>query len=110
MRERIMMMRKRLLIACGLGLLLLLGAVALATSVNLASAHPAASHVSNQLSSQSAAAATPESTAEQSSDQTSDPDANAACATDAQGNQTGDCQDSQNSSGPEDSAAGGSTK
>jgi hypothetical protein len=34
----------------------------------------------------------------------SDPDSGAPCGTDASGAETGDCQNSQNTAGPEDSA------
>ncbi|MBF6591815.1 MAG: hypothetical protein IVW57_15005 [Ktedonobacterales bacterium] len=111
-------MGKRTIMSLGLALVLVLGIAALAITVNGASAHPAISHASSQTSIQAAprsnhavssqATATATETTEQSGDSVNDPDANAPCAKDAQGNETGNCENSQNSSGPEDNGAGGS--
>lgn len=87
-------MVKHALMALGLGVGLLGGA---ATAVHAstqaparAAAHPVVRHAQAVELSEAA-------------DTVSDTDATAPCATDASGNQTGDCQDSQNQSGPQDS-------
>lgn len=91
-------MAKRRLIT--LGLLALLGGAALAVHAGTkAAAHPAATHGAVQAVTSQAPAAQPTRPA----DNAGDSDAAAPCATDAAGNQTGDCQNSQNTAGPEDS-------
>ena len=81
-------MIKRTLMALGLGVALMGGAATAAHASSVVAAHPAA------VQADLVAGAT--------GDQTMDADANAPCATDAAGNQTGNCQDSQNASGPAD--------
>ncbi|MDB5058168.1 MAG: hypothetical protein JWO59_1640 [Chloroflexi bacterium] len=81
-------MLKRVVMATGLGLALM-GGVAAHTSVPV-SAQPVAVHADLQVLSTDA--------------QVSDPDSGAPCGTDASGAETGDCQNSQNTAGPEDSA------
>lgn len=111
-------MGKRTLMALGLGLVLLVGVAVLAATVNIASAHPSGSHAThssgiqaapnsnNQPSTQATAAQT-EAANEQSGDSANDPDPNAPCGKDAQGNETGNCENSQNSSGPGDNGQSG---
>jgi len=81
-------MIKRTLMTLGLGVALMGGAATAAHASSVVAAHPAA------VQADLVAGAT--------GDQTTDADANAPCATDAAGNQTGNCQDSQNASGPAD--------
>ncbi len=81
-------MIKRTLMALGLGVALMGGAATAVHASSVVAAHPAA------VQADLVAGAT--------GDQTTDADANAPCATDAAGNQTGNCQDSQNASGPAD--------
>jgi hypothetical protein len=91
------MVKRRLII---LALLALLGGAALAVHAStLAAAHPATNHAAMQAVTYQPLAAQPTPPA----DKAADNDARAPCATDAAGNQTGNCQDSQNAAGPEDS-------
>jgi len=84
-------MLKRALIGAGLGLALL-GGVAGSTHANTpVSAHRAVPADLRVLS---------------TGPQAVDADANAPCGVDATGAQIGNCQDSQNAAGPEDSAGG----
>jgi len=81
-------MIKRTLMTLGLGVALMGGAATAAHASSVVAAHPAA--VQADL------------VGGTTGDQTTDADANAPCATDAAGNETGNCQDSQNASGPAD--------
>jgi hypothetical protein len=93
-------MVKRRLIVLGLLVLLGGGVLTLHASTQVA-AHPATNLVSMQAVSSQAPAAQPS----QPPDKSSDSDAAAPCATDTAGNQTGNCQNSQNTAGPEDSGS-----
>lgn len=86
------MMVKRTLMALGLGVALLGGGVASTVHAsNVVAAHPTAVHAGL--------------IAGDTGDTTADADANAPCATDpTTGDQTGNCQDSQNQSGPQDNS------
>lgn len=114
-------MVKQTLIALGLGLALTGGA----TTAAHASSHVAAHHVAARHAiARHAAAPGPTNTttpgtpgptdtttpgapgAETGGDMAADPDATAPCAVDASGNETGNCQDSQNASGPQDNSGG----
>jgi hypothetical protein len=87
-------MVKRTLIA--LSLLLIVGAGVLLSRPSVhASAQPMTSPTTVQATSTANASEQPET----ASDTAADNDASAACSTDASGNQTGDCQNSQNASG-----------
>ncbi len=104
-------MGKRTLMAIALALMLGIGGVVATRTV--ATAHPVVNQVSGQstgLPPSSVSKVPKVEATEQPGDQANDPDATAACATDATGQQTGDCQNSQNSSGPEDKGAGGSSQ
>jgi len=91
-----MMKGKRTLMALGLGVALLGGGAA--TSVH-ASTH-ASTHATTRT-----AAVTADVVAGDTSAQTADTDPAAPCVTDAAtGDQTGNCQDSQNTGGPADTA------
>jgi hypothetical protein len=95
-------MVKRRLIT--LGLLALLGGAALTVHASMqAEAHPATNHGAVHV----VTSQTPTAQPSQPPDNASDSDAAAPCATDATGNQTGDCQNSQNTAGPEDSGSPG---
>jgi hypothetical protein len=84
-------MIKRAILGAGLGMALLAGGFTATHTTGAAAAPQAAVHSDLKVLSTSA--------------QVVDPDPTAACAVDASGVETGDCQNSQNATGPEDSAA-----
>ena len=87
------MMVKRTLMALGLGIALLGGGAATAV------------HASTHATLRPAAAVTADLVGGDTGAQTADTDPAAPCVTDAAtGDQTGDCQDSQNTGGPADTA------
>lgn len=87
-------MIKRTLMVMGLGMALLGGVATTTFASSHVSAHPTTARAGVMAGETDAQAA--------------DTDVSAPCATDATGNQTGDCQNSQNASGPEDNGAAGS--
>jgi len=88
-------MVKRTFMALGLGVALLGGGVANTVHASsVVAAHPTAVHAGL--------------IAGDTGDTTADADANAPCATNpTTGDQTGNCQDSQNQSGPQDTSGSG---
>jgi hypothetical protein len=91
--------RRLMLLGSALTLLMLVGAVfAIQSSVH-AMGHATPATAKTAIST---AVQTQEPT--ETKDQAGDTDQGATCATDSARNQTGDCQDSQNTSGPEDTA------
>lgn len=91
-------MVKRALIALGL-LMAVGGGVLLSHPSPQVAAHPQTTSTTPQPTSGQTATEQPETP----SDTAADNDASAACSTDASGNQTGNCQDSQNTSGSDSS-------
>ena len=94
-------MIKRTIMALGLGVTLTGGAATAVHASSATAAHPAVAHTAAAHHTARQAARVVVAT---DGDQTGDADADAPCATDAGGNQTGNCQDSQHSSGPADTA------
>ncbi|HVA90485.1 MAG TPA: hypothetical protein VNL71_11670 [Chloroflexota bacterium] len=93
-------MFKRMLMGAGLSLAMLGGVAAATHSSGTVSAHPAAAHAA-----QTVAAA--EVKATEAEVQSADAASTTPCTTDAAGNESGNCQDSQNASGGADVAGPG---
>lgn len=83
-------MLKRILMGAGLGLALLGGTATAVHTTGAVAAQRAAIHADLKVLA--------------TESQTADADPSAPCAVDAAGSQTGDCQDSQSTAGPADSA------
>lgn len=86
-------MLMRVLMSLGLGVALLGGGISAVHASSHVAAHPAAVVAADVIAGDTGA-------------QTADTDPNAPCAVDpTTGNETGDCQNSQNTSGPEDNGS-----
>lgn len=98
-------MVKRTLMAVGLGVGLLGGAATAVHASTQVAARPAAVHASTRATARPATVRAQAEEPRETADRAGEADATVPCATDGQGNQTGNCQDSQNAAGPQDTSS-----